>query len=405
MIGAEHSTASIGLALAGGGPAGSIYEIGALRALDESLEGVDFNNIPVYVGVSAGAFIAACLANGISTDQLCRAIIKNDPGEHPFVPENFLTPAVGEFARGGLKVPGLLLEALWQYARNPSDVGLLESLTRLSRALPVGVFRNEPIRRYLRRIFARPGRTDDFRRLPNKLVLVATDLDSGRPVRFGEPGLDHIPISMAVKASAALPGLYPPVEIEGRHYVDGVLLKTVHASVALDEGAELVLCVNPIVPVDTIRSVEAGVMRRGKLVDLGLITVLSQTFRTIIHSRMGVGLSVYEQRYSDRDVLVFEPRRDDYEMFFSNVFSFANRKAVCEHAYHSTRHQLWRNRHRIAPLLERHGIRLRTEVLEDKERDLWSHVALPGRGRRSALPVTERLGRTLEQLDALLHRS
>jgi NTE family protein len=405
MIGAEQSTAFIGLALAGGGPAGSIYEIGALRALDESLDGVDFNNIPVYVGVSAGAFIAACLANGISTDQLCRAIVKTDPGEHPFVPENFLTPAVGEFARGGLKVPGLLLEALWQYARNPSDLGLLESLTRLSHALPVGIFRNEPIRRYLRRIFARPGRTDDFRRLPNKLVLVATDLDSGRPVRFGEPGLDHIPISMAVKASAALPGLYPPVEIEGRHYVDGVLLKTVHASVALDEGAELVLCVNPIVPVDTIRSVEAGVMSRGKLVDLGLITVLSQTFRTIIHSRMGVGLSAYAQRYSDRDVLVFEPRRDDYEMFFSNVFSFANRKAVCEHAYHSTRHQLRRNRHRIAPLLERHGIRLRTEVLEDEHRDLWSHVALPGRRRRSALPVTERLGHTLDQLDALLHRS
>lgn len=403
MIDAEQSTAFIGLALAGGGPAGSIYEIGALRALDESLDGVDFNRMSVYVGVSAGAFLAACLANGISTAQLCRAIIKNDPGEHPFVPENFLTPAVGEFARGGLKIPGLLIDALWEYARNPGDLGMLESLTRLSRALPVGVFRNEPIRRYLRRIFARPGRTDDFRQLSNKLVLVATDLDSGRPVRFGEPGLDHVPISTAVQASTALPGLYPPVEIEGRHYVDGVLLKTVHASVALDEGAELVLCVNPIVPVDTVRSVDAGVLRRGKLVDLGLITVLSQTFRTIIHSRMGVGLAAYEQRYSDRDVLVFEPRRDDYEMFFSNVFSFANRKAVCEHAYTSTRHTLWRNRHRIGPLLERHGIRLRTEVLEDEQRDLWSHVGLPGARRRSRLPVTDRLGHTLDQLDELIH--
>jgi predicted acylesterase/phospholipase RssA len=403
MIGTASSTASIGLALAGGGPVGSIYEIGALRALDESLDGIDFNDIPVYVGVSAGAFIAACLANGIATDQLCRAIISTDPGEHPFVPENFLTPAVGEFARGSLKVPGLLLEALLEYARNPSDLGLLESMTRLSHALPVGVFRNEPIRRYLQRIFARPGRTDDFRRLPNKLVLVATDLDSGRPVRFGEPGLDHVPISTAVKASTALPGLYPPVEIEGRHYVDGVLLKTVHASVALDEGAELVLCVNPIVPVDTIRSVEAGFMRRGKLIDLGLITVLSQTFRTIIHSRMGVGLSAYEQRYSDRDVLVFEPRRDDYEMFFSNVFSFANRKAVCEHAYRSTRQQLWRNRQRLAPLLGRHGIRLRTELLEDEERDLWSHVALPRRRLRSPHPVVDRLGHALERLDGLLH--
>lgn len=404
MISAESSTSLIGLALAGGGPAGSIYEIGALRALDESLDGVDFNDIPVYVGVSAGAFIAACLANGISTDQLCRAIIKNDPGEHPFVPETFVSPDVFEFARGGLKIPRLLMEALWEYARNPSDVGLLESLMRLSHALPVGVFRNEPIRKYLRRVFTRPGRTDDFRELANKLVLVTTDLDSGRPVRFGEPGLDHIPISTAVKASTALPGLYSPVEIEGRHYVDGVLLKTVHASVALDEGAELVLCVNPIVPVDTVRSVEAGVMRRGKLVDRGLITVMSQTFRTIIHSRMGVGLSAYEQRYSDRDVLVFEPRRDDYNMFFSNVFSFSNRKAICEHAYQSTRRQLWRNRNRVEPLFERHGIRLRVEVLEDQQRDLWSHVGMPTKRRGAPLPVVQRLDETLDHLGQTLHQ-
>jgi len=404
MIGAESSLSSIGLALAGGGPAGSIYEIGALRALDESLDGVDFNDISVYVGVSAGAFIASCLANGISTDQLCRAIIKNDPGEHPFVPETFVTPDVYEFVRGGMKIPRLLMEALWQYARNPNDLGLLESLTRLTHALPVGVFRNEPIRKYLRRIFRRPGRTDDFRQLANKLVLVATDLDSGRPVRFGESGLDHIPISTAVKASTALPGLYSPVEIEGRHYVDGVLIKTVHASVALEEGADLVLCVNPIVPVDTVRSVEAGVMRRGKLIDRGLITVLSQTFRTIIHSRMGIGLAAYEERYSDRDVLVFEPRRDDYNMFFSNVFSFANRKAICEHAYRSTRQQLWRNRNRVERMLERHGIRLRIDLLEDQDRDLWSHVGLPEKRWGAALPVIRRLGNTLDRLDQALQQ-
>jgi predicted acylesterase/phospholipase RssA len=403
MIGVQRSQKAIGLALAGGGPAGSIYEIGALRALDESLDGIDFNDIPVYVGVSAGAFLASCLANGIATDQLCRAIVKQDPGEHPFVPENFLSPAVVQFARGGLKLPRLFLEAVWEHAQHPGDASLLESLTRLSRALPVGLFRNEPIRTYLNKVFSRPGRTDDFRELRNKLFLVATDLDSGRPVRFGEPGLDHIPISTAVQASTALPGLYPPVDIAGRHYVDGVLLKTVHASVALDEGADLVLCVNPIVPVDTIRSVDAGVTRRGKLADGGLFTVLSQAFRTVIHSRMAVGLAAYEQRYTERDVLVFEPRRDDYKIFFSNVFSFSNRKYICQHAYRSTRRQLWQNRHRIEPVLAHHGIRLGTEILEDDERDLWDSVGLPTRRRGAALHATERLDRVLDQLDAIVN--
>jgi len=402
MINNCHSQSVIGLALAGGGPAGSIYEIGAIRALDEALDGVEFNRMPIYVGVSAGAFISSCLANGLTTGQLCRAIIKPEPGEHPFVPENFLSPAITQLARSGAKVPRLFLEGLVAFLKNPSDVTLTESLLRLSRALPVGLFDNDPVGEFLEKVFARPGRTNDFRKLSSKLVIVATDLDSGRAIRFGEPGLDHIPISTAVKASTALPGIYPPVEIEGRHYVDGVLLKTVHASVALDEGADMVICVNPIVPVDTIRSVEKGIMRRGKLADRGLPAVLSQTFRTIIHSRMGVGLAAYEQRYADRDVLVFEPRRDDYSMFFSNIFSFSKRKAVVEHAYKSTRIKLWRNRHRIVPILDRHGIALRTDVLEDPEADLWKSVKLHDKTRRSRLPVTDRLGQALKQIEAMV---
>jgi NTE family protein len=394
--------ARIGLALAGGGPEGSIYEIGAVRALDECIEGIDFNDLDIYVGVSAGAFITACLANDLSTAQMCRAIVKPEPGEHPFVPENFMSPAVGRFVRSGLKVPRLLAEAFWEMIAHPLDSSLFEPMTRLSRALPVGVFRNEPIRAYLEKIFSMHGRTDDFRELRRKLVVVATDLDSGRPVRFGEPGLDHVPISTAVQASTALPGLYPPVLIDGRYYVDGVLLKTVHASVALEEGADLVLCVNPIVPVDTIRSVELGVMRRGQLIDRGLPTVLAQTFRTMVHSRMGAGLAAYETRFADKDVLVFEPRRDDYDMFFTNVFSFSNRKAVCEHAYNSTRRKLWRNRARLEPILARHGLRLRTENLEDQDRNLWKSVRLHERRPRSRSPVTQRLEKALAKIETMV---
>jgi len=400
MIASGTSTAKIGLALAGGGPGGAIYEIGALRALDESIEGLDLNALHIYVGVSAGAFIASCLANDLSTAQMCRAIVKHEPGEHPFTPDNFLAPALGEMARSGLKVPRLLMESFWKMLAHPAESNLFEPMTRLSRALPVGFFKSDPIRAYLAKIFSMHGRTDDFRKLRQKLVLVATDLDSGQPVCFGEPGLDHIPISKAVQASTALPGLYPPTMIEGRAYVDGVLLKTLHASVALEEGSDLVICVNPIVPVDTIRSVELGVMRRGQLVNRGLPTVLAQTFRTLVHSRMGTGLAAYESRYADRDILVFEPRRDDYKMFFTNVFSFSKRKAVVEHAYDSTRRKLLRNRDRIEAILERHGLRLRVEILEE-ERDLWESVELNKR-RRSTWHVAQRLDKALVQIEALV---
>jgi predicted acylesterase/phospholipase RssA len=242
------------------------------------------------------------------------------------------------------------------------------------------------------------------------------DLDSGQAVRFGVPPFEQVPISRAVQASGALPGLYPPVEIDSRHYVDGVLLKTLHASVALEAGAELLLCVNPLVPVDTVRAVEAGLLRRGKLVDRGLPTVLSQTFRTLIHSRLEAGMAAYRTRYRDADVVLLEPRRDDYAMFFTNIFGFAERRAVAEHAYRATRRDLLARYDELAPVLARHGITLRRDVLEDADLDLWRGVGLsqpaPDRRarrearRRSRRPAAvHRLDEALGQLEELLLRS
>lgn len=398
----------IGLALAGGGPGGAVYEIGALRALDEALGGVDLNHLEIYVGVSAGAFICACLANDLTPAQMCRAIVSREPGEHPFVPETFLTPSVKEVARRGLRIPRLLVESLWQSVTD--GVSLRGgSLAHLGRALPVGVFENEPIRAYLDKIFHLKGRSDDFRRLGKKLVVVAADLDSGKAVRFGQPGFDHVPISRAVQASTALPGLYPPVEIDGRFYVDGVLLKTLHASVALEHGVDLLLAINPIVPVDTVRAAEAGIMKRGKLIDRGLPTVLSQALRTLVHSRLEVGRKAYGDRF-DADVVMLEPKRDDYRMFFTNIFGFTDRLAVCEHAYTATRRELCRRHDELAPVFARRGLTLDRAVLEDDRRDLWAGVGLdprrPRGGRtgtaKADLAVVRDLDRALDRLAGLL---
>ena len=393
----------VGLALAGGGLEGAVYEIGALRALDDSLVGIDLHrDICTYVGVSAGAFVASCLANGLSSKQLVRAIVKQAGVQHPFTPEIFFTPAIKEFVQRSLMTPRLLAESLLQYVKSPEDLTLLESMARMTRALPVGIFDNDPLRQYLEGIFSLEGRTNDFRELESRLIVVAADLDSGDAVCFGDRGFDHVPISRAVQASTALPGLYPPVMIDDRHYVDGVLLKTLHASVALDSAAELVICINPIVPVDTVDAVEAGVMKRGRLVDRGLPTVLSQTFRTLVHSRLKVGLSSYVPRYPGQQVVLIEPPRDDYRMFFTNIFRFSSRKSVCEHAYRSTRQQLLDRREELEPIFARHGIRYRDEVLLDPDRVVWDASGLgdPQPGTR----VTEELDDALTRLDALLDR-
>ncbi|HET7250211.1 MAG TPA: patatin-like phospholipase family protein [Gemmatimonadales bacterium] len=367
----------IGLALAGGGPEGAVYEIGALRALEEAIDGLDFNAVHTYVGVSAGAFLASALANGITPSQLARALVKEEPGEHPFVPETFFTPAYRELGRRSLMLPRLLADALLQFTRRPRDQTLLESLTRVADALPVGIFDNEPIRRYLKKIFSIKGRTDDFRRLAHQLIVVATDLESGEAVRFGEPGRDHVPISRAVQASTAFPGLYPPVTIDGRPCGDGVLLKTLHASVALEHGVGLLLCVNPLVPTNTTLGVARGELPQDALLRRGLPTVLSQAFRTLVHSRLEVGMAAYGTRFPEADVLLFEPETDEYQMFFTRIFSFSSRRAVCQVAYAATRRDLRRRRERIRHALARHDLRLRDDVLDDESRDLWSGVGVP----------------------------
>ena len=278
----------MGLALAGGGPLGGIYEVGALLALTDSLEGIDLADLDVYVGVSSGGFVAAALANGISPAQMYRLFI-DDGADAALTPEIFLRPAISEFICARGRCRGSSPARRRNTCATRSAAALIESLATLSHAMPTGMFDNRAVGDFLAPAVRGPGRTNDFRKLERKLFLVATNLDTGASVTFGGPGRDHVPISMAIEASAALPGLFPPVMIGGEHYVDGALNKTLHASVALDEGVRLLLCVNPLVPFDASRATQGGRLTVAKLNEGGLPIVLSQTFRAIIHSRMKVG--------------------------------------------------------------------------------------------------------------------
>lgn len=389
-----------GLALAGGGPLGAVYEIGALNALADCLRGIDFNDFDVYVGVSSGGFLAAGLANGIPPLALSRMFIESDSTGEPFDPSMLLKPAFEEYAQRAMSVPPLVLTSIWRYVSEGEGISLLGSIQRLGRAIPTGVFDGRAIDRYLRGLFDKPGRTNDFRELPHHLYLIATDLDSGKTVEFGARGHDHVPISTAVQASAALPGLFPPVEIDGRHYVDGALKKTLHASVALKHGVKLLLCVNPLVPFDP-SAPERLQWAPAHLVEGGLPVVLSQTFRSLIHSRMQAGFERYTLEYKDADVVLFEPNRHDAEMFFTNIFSYASRRRLAEHAYQKTRQELYARRDAIAPVLARHGVEIDLHAVKDPD----LHLVRRPRKRTlatTAMVATEGLARTLDDLERWL---
>ena len=378
----------IALALAGGGPLGAMYEIGVLMALDEALDGLNLNDMDIYVGVSAGSFLTAGLANQLTPTEIYRMFIDNEShagGQGALKPELFLKPAWREYGRRLKSVPALAVQGLLRYLASPIRRSTMESFAPLFRAIPAGIFDNEGISRFLTAVFNQPGRTNDFRLLERKLYTVAVDLDTGRAVTFGGAGYDQVPISKAVQASAALPGLFPPVEVEGHYYVDGALKKTLHASLALDDGAELVIGVNPLVPFDGDAARRRGKAEMEKLIEGGLPVVLSQTFRTIIHSRMHTGLEKYANKYRNASIVLFEPGTDDPEMFFTNLFSYSSRKRVCEHAYQRTRADLLKRRYELEPVLARFGITIDIDALKDEKRTLDSRVfkkRQPGRDQR-----------------------
>ena len=404
----RHS-GSIGLALAGGGPLGGIYEVGTLLALSDSIEHLDIGALDVYVGVSSGSYVAAALANGISPAQMYRLFIDNG-SDAALRPQLFLRPALREFRRRLAALPSLTLRASLQYLRDPLHNGMMESVATLARALPTGLFDNRAIDGFLRNLFAAPGRTNDFRRLGSRLFIVATNLDTGEPIAFGASGHDDVPISRAIEASSALPGLFPPVEIRGEHYVDGALNKTLHGSLALDAGVDLLLCVNPLVPFDAQSAHRRGHVTHRKLDRGGLPLVLSQTFRAIIHSRMKVGLDKYATQYPRADILLFEPAREDVDMFFARIFSYAHRRRLCAVAFESTRRHLRDHAQRLEPVLNRHGLRLRVDRLDSLERDVADAINDPrplhanGQRRRTVKAAARDLDHALRHLERHLAR-
>lgn len=359
----------IGLTLGGGGPMGGVYQIGALRAIDEAIEGLDLNALDHYVGVNAGAFVAANLANNITPAQMCRVFVRNESDVHPFHPQVFYKPAFNEYYRRVKSAPGLFTDAMKALMSNPSDQSVLEYLTVMAQAVPAGVFDNEGLDDYVARSFNSAGRTNDFKALNRNLMVIAADLETGETVRFGDGEVSDIPISKAVQASMAAPGVYVPVEHNGRFYMDGTLNKGLHCSVAFEKGCDVVLAINPVVPVDVFGDPDESDSLRSQVTGSGMGQVLAQSYRTMVHSRLYSGLKNVYRDYPDSTLFLFEPSYAQAKLFLSSVFSFNARRSVCEHAYQATRRAL---REQAEALQAKLGddIHIRMDVLEDPDRTL-----------------------------------
>jgi predicted acylesterase/phospholipase RssA len=333
---------------------GAVYEIGCLRALEDLLDRSALD-MDLYVGISGGAFVTSLLASGVSPRELYdEAVMRSTPSLGvSSTPLFHLGPAelLKRLSRAPRVVANAIANALTGEGRNMADLAL--SVFEL---LPSGFLENSGIRDFLVEVFRSRGRSDRFEDLRRELYVVAVDLDSGEAVAFGEQGHRDVPVSTAVQASTALPGLYRPVRIHGRDYIDGGVKKTAHINLAIRHGAGLVLCINPIVPI--LNDTDAGPLN-GHLSNKGVTYVLDQAFRIMLHGRMQYGLERYQTENPDVDILLIEPTRDDMRMFSYNIMRYSARRVVAEDGYRSVIRSFRKHRQRYEGMLRRHGIRMR----------------------------------------------
>src|SRR5579862_205182 len=210
------------LVLGGGGFTGGVYEIGALRALDLLSVNRTVNQFDVYVGTSAGSFVAAAVANGVTPEEMMRVIVQQVPTSFPDARVSaLLRPNYREFLSRGLLVPFRVAQLIRTLIRDLGQVSAVDIAVGLAEVLPSGLYSEKGIEDYVKRILSDPDRTDDFRLLQNELYLAATDLDTCERIVLGAQDWDDVPISKAVAASSALPMIYKPVRIKDRELVDG----------------------------------------------------------------------------------------------------------------------------------------------------------------------------------------
>jgi NTE family protein len=356
---ARHKTA---LVLGGGGFTGGVYEIGALRALDLLSVNRTVNQFDVYVGTSAGSFIAALCANGVTPEEMMRVVTRQGPLPFRDVDiGDLLRVNLGEFVRKGALLPWRALSLARQLASQFGQVSMMDLVLGLADGLPSGAYSGAGIESYMKRVLNDPDRTDDFRMLENELYLAATDLDTCERIVFGAMDWDDVPISRAVRASAALPMVYAPVMVKERELIDGGIVSTTNLDIAVEAGAKFVIVVNPIVPFVNDFSKEVMTLRGPRprhVSDMGFAQIGYQAFKLLAYQRLHEVARQWEQRYPGVDIVLIEPEPDDELMFQTSMMNFTSRVEIARHGFQSVTYQLAGDYERFKEICARHGIQI-----------------------------------------------
>lgn len=222
-------TRRLALVLGAGGLVGVAHHVGVLAALEDEI-GFRHEEAEVLIGTSAGSAVAAYLGSGWSTRQL-RAMA---PELHRAAP-GALAGGPMEVVRRGIGSAYVLARAT---VRVPSVLSL-PPVGFLRRAFPAGLFTmgegNSILERDLPRSWPR-----------RQLWLAAYDLVSRSRIVLGRSGSPYVALSVAVRASCAIPGLYAPVRVGDTVLVDGGAWSLTNVDLVALAGCDTAICVAPM---------------------------------------------------------------------------------------------------------------------------------------------------------------
>ncbi len=350
------------LVLGGGGFTGGVYEIGALRALDLLAVNRTVNEFDIYVGTSAGSFVASLTANGVTPEEMMRVVDQQVPTAFRDVDlGTLLKPNYLDFAKSAALLPLRLVGLARTIAGNLGNVSVMDLVVGLAEGLPPGVYDGSGIEDYLHDVLGDPDRMRDFRLLQNELYLTATDLDTCERIVFGEDGWEDVPIPTAVAASTALPMVYKPVDVKGRHLVDGGLRSTTNLDIAVEHGAKFVVVVNPLVPyVNDFQKMIPTMLgsRVRRVTDMGFPQIGYQTFKLLVHQRLHESVQQWSEKYPGVDIILIEPDPNDELMFETNILNFTKRVDIARHGFESVTIKLAKDYDRFAEICAKHGIEI-----------------------------------------------
>jgi NTE family protein len=329
--------------LPGGGITGALFQLGALAALEDAGFGFSVDALDGFVGVGSGAVVSASFAGGLSVQRLYRGLL--DPADtlFPLERRHILTVDLGEWRRAIAASSAAMRRMIGRITSKPVETASdpWSEIDRFYDVLPAGIFTLEPLERFLDAFFERRGVPLTFRALAKRLIIPAHDLDTGEVVAFGADGHRHERIARACCASMALPLFYAPVRMSGRLYFAGSTGNASALTLAVEElGAEVIVVVDPLVPIEADATNEALPNARGSgnsVADKGLLWVYNQAMRIGEHARLEAELALLSSRHPHVEVLVVKPAPSDAVLFLHAPMNYAVRRTILEGAYRSVR--------------------------------------------------------------------